>query len=717
MESNTENLAQEMAYQQQLPMSIDQNKYILPQKENADSLQHGDGKDEDATDEETEDLHVYDSLEVVAPPHTKWNPTMLQSEYMDAQIYEREGTSQLVSDDAYYDPNRRTNLKGAGCFNESPQVSIEEYYEVPKDISHQTCADRQGLIMRGGYRYVVDTSSAVVVTPSMAVNKSEEPYHLHQQDGQNNTVMSSHNQALQFISPETKLSRPTSVFTNNKSENRSLQRGFRQTFENSCDSAGDNVSMSPELKEDVHARYFQDQRGLRNTQGGPSQTQSMNTSVLSSPKVSSNQKLERLTDNIVERNKITLGYNTSKYGSYAMVHAQKEGMPHSVNKVHETLKETAITEHQKDSTDPKLWWLRKTKQLRVTQIGKEKKVQWKEYPNPPQQQQPPAIGVSAEWRGSLSYPLARPIAGTQAKPQKMTSSQPLPHTVHLNINLSTSSHFLPLLQQRGQDTVINVASPHDAPQLSPTTEAEIALSHGKTALHCPLFFVGKDQKWSSNEVHSTLFPQSLPRTPTTTLSMCSGSYTVLPPIGKPITGKESELSPCQSVSTAYPIHRSNSDGYLVQMEKQKQLRAKVTYKAYSLKDYKQLKSDINLQGLGPDYKATEKTKMKRQRLYSIVIREQNRGMSRIPFLPAKDPEVNDKNVPRMRALEYAKTIEKPPVQFEPKQRQKHKSKGFTECTPFLEDLDMSQPVPLDVLRKRHEEEKKAVALFRKVHGV
>lgn len=106
----------------------------------------------------------------------------------------------------------------------------------------------------------------------------------------------------------------------------------------------------------------------------------------------------------------------------------------------------------------------------------------------------------------------------------------------------------------------------------------IILCFRKTALHCPLFFVGKDQKWSSNEVHSTLFPQSLPRTPTTTLSMCSGSYTVLPPIGKPITGKESELSPCQSVSTAYPIHRSNSDGYLVQMEKQKQLRAKVTYK-------------------------------------------------------------------------------------------------------------------------------------------
>lgn len=106
----------------------------------------------------------------------------------------------------------------------------------------------------------------------------------------------------------------------------------------------------------------------------------------------------------------------------------------------------------------------------------------------------------------------------------------------------------------------------------------IILCFRTTALHCPLSFEGNDQNWSSNEVHGTQFPQSLPRTPTTTLSMGSGSYTVLPPIRKPMTGKESESSPCQSVSTAYPVHRSNSDGYLVQMEKQKQLRAKVTYK-------------------------------------------------------------------------------------------------------------------------------------------
>ena len=41
-------------------------------------------------------------------------------------------------------------------------------------------------------------------------------------------------------------------------------------------------------------------------------------------------------------------------------------------------------------------------------------------------------------------------------------------------------------------------------------------------------------------------------------------------------------------------------------------------------------------------------KMKRQRLYSNVIREQNKKISRIPFLPAKDLEGTDKKVPRMK---------------------------------------------------------------------
>lgn len=94
VESDTESLAQERAYQQQLQMCIgcdDQNKYILLQEENADILQHGDGEDEDANNNEA-DLQFYDSLEVAAHPHAKRNPTLLQTEYLDTQMDERKRT-------------------------------------------------------------------------------------------------------------------------------------------------------------------------------------------------------------------------------------------------------------------------------------------------------------------------------------------------------------------------------------------------------------------------------------------------------------------------------------------------------------------------------------------------------------------------------------------------------------------------------------------------
>ncbi|XP_078122818.1 jhy protein homolog [Sander vitreus] len=749
VESDTESLAQERAYQQQQQLPIptgrhDQNKNILPQKENADSLQQGDGEDEYANDDATEALQVCDSLDVAAHPHANRNPTLSQTEYLETQMDEREGTSQLLTDDLYselrYDPNWRTNLRGAGCFNESPRTSVEEYYHVPKEKSRQSSGDSQGVRIKAGYRYIIDTSPAAVVTPHLTGDESDQPYRLHPQHGQTSSVTAPHchNHALQLGSPEADHSKPSCIFTKDDSDKHSL-KGFKKMRGNNCDNAGE-YSRSPEQPKDIHAMFKNIQE---RTQGGPTQIQQMSTSIV--PKVLLNKKLERLTEDIVERNKITLGRNTPKWGSYVSVHALNREMPHHVNKGHGTLKKTASAESQEDSSDPKP----KTQQLRVTQISEGKKAQRKENPNRPlQQQQTPALGVSAEWGGRLSSPLAKPATAGQPNPQKTTSSQPLVPNIHLNINLNTSSHLLPLIQQRGQEDIIGLASLHACPNWSPASEVELALSPGyqltipgrssqtsqkgvsthlhhqnlesspeqwqrTAALKWPLSCEGEDQK-CPNEVQTKQFPQKLPRTPTTTFS---GSYTVLPPITESMAGKEPELSP--GVNTAYPIHRSSSDGYLGQMEKQKQLRARVTYKAYSLKDYKQLKSDMNLRGLGPDYSAIEKTaeKMKRQKLYSNVIREQNKTISRIPFLLAKDPEGNDKKVPRMKALEYAKTIAKPPVQAQPKQRPKHRSEGFTEPAPYLEDLDVSQLATLDVLRKRHEEEKQAVALFRKVHAV
>uniref|UniRef100_UPI0037E9069A jhy protein homolog n=1 Tax=Semicossyphus pulcher TaxID=241346 RepID=UPI0037E9069A len=705
VESDTESLAQERAYQQQLQMNISrhhQSRYIQPQKENDYSLLPGDGADEYVHDGDTEYLHIYDSLEAAAAHlHVKGSPILLQ----------REGTSQLLSDADYsdlcYDPNWRRNLTAAAHFKESPQTSVEEYYQVPKEKSSQTHADRQEVVIKGGYRYIADTHPAVMVTPPVAVNESDLPYRLHPQV----TSPHCHSHALQLRSQEAHLSSPSRTST--KSERDSLQTGFKDSCENICDNDSENMSRSPELMEEKHAVYVQEfltynQQEERRMQARPTQTHP--TSTLTSPKVLSPKKLERLTEDIVERNKVTLGRNKTGYSSYVMGN--------------ETRKEMT-------SSDPELRWLQKTQQLKVTQISRGKKAQQKGNPSPPQQQQPPALGIRAEQGYDVSPPLARPL--------KMSSSQPLPPTIHLNINLNTSSHLHPF-QHKRQDAIISLASLHGCPHWIPASEAELALfpryqqtnqessqrsqkgsnpqlhhrnlesspEQWQRAFRCLSSCERGDKRRSPNEVHSQEVPQDLTGTNTTT------SYRVLPPIGKPLTGREAEMSPALSVNTADRIHRSSSDSYLVQMEKQRQ-RARGTYKAYSLKDYKQLKSDINLQGLGPDYTAIEKTgqKLKRQRLYSNVIREQNKKISRIPFLPAKDPEGSDKNVPRRKALEYAKTIAKPLVQSKPKQRQKHQTEGPTELAPYLEGMDLFQPAALDVLRKRHEEEKQAVALFRK----
>ncbi|XP_019941172.2 jhy protein homolog [Paralichthys olivaceus] len=698
-ESDTESVIHERAYQQQLRMQIDrhdQNKYTLPEKENAELLQ-GDEEDED----DTADLQVYDSLEVTSKLHTKRNPTLQHTKYLDTQMDERGG-SRLLPDDAYsdlrYDPNWKTNLKGNGRLFEIPQNSVEGYYQVPEEKPAQSYNVRQGLKIKGGYRYIVDTSPPVV-TPQMAGH--HQPYHLHLEDGLTSTAASHHDKhACQSRSPEPHLSEAST-----KKENvNSLQRGNRENYERSCDS--ESFSKSSNMREDLHGTEFENNyQQLRCTQSN---------------------NLQSLVEDFVELNKITLGCSTSKHDSYVRVHACKQ-MP-SVNEVHETPKKPAPVENQKDSSDPELRWLQRTEQLRVTRTSKGKKAKRKEYPNP-SQQKPPAAVVRAGQGGRMSFPLAQAAAVTQPEPQKTISSQPLPPTIHLNINLNTSSQLLSLLQHTDrQDTIINLASLHGQPHWRPTPELQPALStryQQKTKPRKSSFMYpeGVNTQLLHQNLESTpeqwqrTSPLQLPlscgeeeqawnplRTPTTASSQGPGSYTVLPPIRKPLTGEE----PCQSGNTAFPIHSSNCDSYLVQMEKQKQLKGRVNCKAY-----KQMRTDTNQQGGSPDYAAIEKIKMKRQKLYSEVIREQNKKMSRIPFLPAKDPEGSKNKVPRIKALEYAKTITKPTGKPQPKQRQKLKTKDFTEH----QGSDVSLLNTLGLLRKRHEEEKQAVALFRKVHAV
>ncbi|XP_029923979.1 jhy protein homolog [Myripristis murdjan] len=727
-ESDTESLAQERAYQQQLHRRIgcyDQINSKPPQEENADNLQQGDWQDNDADEDGEEDLQVYDSLEVAAHSFVKRNSTPFPAEAPDAhqQMKEREGSRQVPSDDVYsdlrYDPNWRTNLKGACRFNESLRLSVEEE---PQNFDNKSEQKHQELAIKGGYTYVVARSSAVVETVHMTGEESEQPYHLHPQ----------HEQASQDVSL-------TSGGPGPSISSETTQQESKVKDEKSQDYVGENPDSSPKSTE-----HFEElQKGMFK---------------LKSSKSVPNKQLGKLREDIVERNKITLGRNIAKRGSYLKAHVLKRETPTSVNEVCETQDEMTIAENLEVISDLEVRWLQKTQQLKVMQISKGKKARRKENHNPLQQQRPPAPGVKAERGDCLSPPSAGPATKTQPDPQRTpwqpppsTAVHPPPQSIHLNINVNTSSGLPPFVQQKGQDAIITLASLHGPRHWSPGSDAhyinlpftqdpcvpQLSLHDGRfqrvmvpkhafpspirdqgsTAPKCLLICEEENPNQLPNEDQVNQFPEDSPRPPSTTQSQHSGYYTVLPPIGKPLTGQEPELRPGQCVQTSGPIHRSSSDGYLAQMDKQKQLREKISYKAYTLKDYKQLKHDVHLRGLGPDYTAIDKTKMRRQKLYSNAVREQNKNMSRIPFLPAKDPEGSDKTVPRTKALEYAKTIAKPPAhpQPKPKPRQTDQSEGIDALV--LKGLDLSQLVMLERLKKRHEAEKQAVASLSKVQAL
>ncbi|KAI4814384.1 hypothetical protein KUCAC02_003580 [Chaenocephalus aceratus] len=468
VESDTESLAQERADPQHLHMDLirhHQHKHTLPQKKEDDSLQEVEG----ASDDEARGLQVVDSLDVAAKRRAKSSPTLTQTERLDTHTNERGGTSQQPTQDSYsdlrYDPNWRTNLRGAGRFDDSPHISVEEYYQAPKERSSQSCCDRQGLVMKGGYRYIVNSCPAVAVTPHLACDESE-PYCLH----------------------------PHALPT-----------------------------MSYNLH---HLR--------RTTQSHPG---------------SLNKKLESLAEDIVERNKMTLGRNSSKRGSYVSVHALKQERPHKVNK--------------------------------FTQISEEKETQREQYPTPQQwqRQPPPAPGVTAEWGDCLRSTLATPAAVTQPNPQKTSSSQPLLPSIHLNIHLSTS-HLHPVIQRGGQDGIV-----HLTPHWSPPSEVGLAFFPGcqqtnhyrilksspeqwqrTTALQWPLSCEGERHKCPT-EAHTKPFPQNLPGTPNTTPSPGSG-LAVLPPIRESMTGREPEPSPENT--------ESHTDGY-------RTLRTRATVFTHSLR--------------------------------------------------------------------------------------------------------------------------------------
>ncbi|XP_010284199.1 PREDICTED: uncharacterized protein C11orf63 homolog [Phaethon lepturus] len=186
-------------------------------------------------------------------------------------------------------------------------------------------------------------------------------------------------------------------------------------------------------------------------------------------------------------------------------------------------------------------------------------------------------------------------------------------------------------------------------------------------------------------------------------------FSLLPPI-IPQVESGSEVDPESGEGNQVKISRSNSEGYLKQMEKQNQ--PKVSKKPYSSKAYINL--NVKLGGLGPDYESIKekKEKLKQQREYAKQIKEHNmKNIASVQRLPTKPQVIS--SVSRQKALEYAKKIPRPKTFMARQSDEEVKEESVLPQT--LNGDSLPQIASLETLQNRHEKEKQVVAAFRTLH--
>ncbi|KAL0994675.1 hypothetical protein UPYG_G00125640 [Umbra pygmaea] len=838
-ESETESLFHERAYQLELQRRIgesaDQISSNTQKDERGNSyLREDDDDEEDEQDEEG--LHVYDSLEVSAGRHNnknaRLNPIKFQLQHK-VNVVSRPNNCDNTYDDTYddtyaelrYDPDWRTNLKEAGAFERISQLALNEAIDSSDVQSEEKVVDSgEENSRRGGYTYINARSSSTIdsVTPEVSILQSKHPlitYHLHpQQDEATREVSPApslphhlyQNQVAGERVPESTCRSPGLMPLERTIERKSYQRvkASRGVRNQTNVPGGENRTSSPDLEEsyrevqqrydgEIHVKEDQAQYGQSSGTVTEKPSQNPTSSVKSKGSLHlSHRKPDKPRDDIIERNRVTLGINTAKQGSYLRAHVQqKEVTSHSSNQPSDSTEENSIIGSQDikgsqaDNSDPELRWLQKTTELKVAQISKEKKVQQRENLNPPSENTPPAQGGKVRPRDCDLSPTSdrhRPAASSQAQlppqhsphlqarcdteprsiPLDTWSYQPQyqhvplsqPPTIQLNIDRSTSSEPLSILHHTHQKAVLTTApgppwDPHVVDGNRTNSNAPLGnAAHFSANSHPSPYPVLQDSlvpraagsppspgqgfhhqtsqhpwKQGNHVVLEVDHDDSHRSTSTAQIQPYSGPYKVLPPIGQTTTTTgDPNLGRQGAAKGLTSMQRSSSDGYLTQIRTEKQWKERVTYKAYTLKDYKQLMLDVKLGGLGPDYATTEITaeKIRRQKLYSNVIREQNKKISRIPFLPAARIPVgsdNRDNIPRMKALEYARSILKPKVSPQPQQPKSREPErplgGVRDTNHLLEGSNPSQLATLEALRKRHEQEKETVARFKVVHAI
>ncbi|XP_066895608.1 jhy protein homolog isoform X2 [Kogia breviceps] len=186
----------------------------------------------------------------------------------------------------------------------------------------------------------------------------------------------------------------------------------------------------------------------------------------------------------------------------------------------------------------------------------------------------------------------------------------------------------------------------------------------------------------------------------------------LPPIPSRVES-ESRLSSERSQRNQMKISRSNSEGYLFQLEKGKKHRKSSSIKSSKLKGYQN--RDMKLGGLGPDLESIrdKMQKLIQQKAYAKQVREYNMRTLPIPSKPQTAKTENKSVVPRQKALEYAKTIPKPkPSNLSDQASKEKKNPTHAGKGDILPEISL-----LEVLQNRHEREKQAVAAFKALHIV
>ncbi|XP_047373230.1 jhy protein homolog isoform X2 [Sciurus carolinensis] len=192
----------------------------------------------------------------------------------------------------------------------------------------------------------------------------------------------------------------------------------------------------------------------------------------------------------------------------------------------------------------------------------------------------------------------------------------------------------------------------------------------------------------------------------------SSSSVTLPPILSRVES-ESQLSSERSQRNQMKIIRSNSEGYLFQLEKGKKHRKRDSVKSSKLKGYQ--KRDVKLGGLGPDLESVREKMQKliQQKEYAKQVKEYNMKTLSVLSKPQTAKTENRSAIPRQKALEYAKTIPKPkPSNLTDPASKERKNPTYGGSKESLPEISL-----LEILQNRHEREKQAVAAFKVLHIV